>query len=184
MDPALYAVDAELKDGEPVHIRAIRPDDKEGLSESFHEMTGQSVYHRFFEAKTELTEKELTYLTELDFVRHVALVATLPDRRDGKIIGVGRYIIIGEQREERHAEVAFAVLEQYQGRGVAARLLQHLTVIARESGIQMFEADLLTDNQRMLKTFLHSGFKVRTSSSGGIVHACISLTETDSSPGQ
>src|SRR5919198_5303239 len=90
-EPCHYATDALLRDGGSVHIRAIRPDDKQRLLALFERLSSRSVYFRFFQTKQRLTDEELRYFTELDFVRHVALVATLRERDAEHIIGVGRY---------------------------------------------------------------------------------------------
>ena len=59
MDASRYAADAVIRDGRCVHLRAIRPDDRQALLDGFHQLTGQSVYFRFLGAKQELTEAEL-----------------------------------------------------------------------------------------------------------------------------
>jgi GNAT superfamily N-acetyltransferase len=114
---------------------------------SFH-----SLYFRFFGVKTELTERELQYFTELDFVRNVALVATLHDANHEQIIAVGRYMGIGASGQPcTRAEVAFAVVDTHQGRGLGTLLLEHLAAIARANGIIEFAADVLGENNRMLQ---------------------------------
>ena len=70
-----YAADGLLRDGRSIHVRAIRPDDKERLRGHFRRLSAESVHFRFFGAKKTLTEAELRYFTELDFARHVGLVA-------------------------------------------------------------------------------------------------------------
>src|SRR5262245_49253599 len=82
-----------LRDGCPIHVRAIRPVDKERLREFCRHLSPRSVYFRFFSPKKKLSEGELAWLTELDFERHVALVATLGHDEEERIIGVGRYAI-------------------------------------------------------------------------------------------
>ena len=87
-----YAADVVLRDGSSIHLRSLRPDDREALREHFEGLSPQSVYFRFFSVKRRLTEDELAQFTELDFDRRAALVATLRDDRDEHIIGVGRWI--------------------------------------------------------------------------------------------
>ena len=72
-----YSAEGILRDGSSIHIRAMRPDDKERLVDHFSRLSAQSVYFRFFRAKKRLTDEELVQFTELDFVRNGALVATL-----------------------------------------------------------------------------------------------------------
>src|SRR5712691_9162830 len=145
-DPRHYAVDALLKDGGSIHVRAIRPDDKARLVEHFKGLSPRSVYFRFFGIKRQLTDDELARFTELDFARHVALVATLRTEENERIIGVGRYIVPEDARAPHRAEVAFAVSDEHQGRGVGTVLLEHLARIAAANGITEFEADVLGEN--------------------------------------
>ncbi|HYA35033.1 MAG TPA: GNAT family N-acetyltransferase [Candidatus Binataceae bacterium] len=175
LDPRNYAVDEILRDGSSMHIRAIRPDDKTRLFEHFSALSPQSRYQRFFGAKRRLTADELVALTELDFDSHVGLVATLYDGAVEKIIGVGRYIRVADKAR---AEVAFAVLDAFQGRGIGTLLLEHLSRIAREAGITEFEADVLGDNRRMLQVFGESGMQVKRSMEGGAVHVALVTTPT------
>lgn len=78
-EPAAYRATVTLEDGGRVHVRPIRPEDKQALLEGFRNLSRDSVYKRFFGPKKTLTDKELVYLTELDFHSHVALVAIVPD---------------------------------------------------------------------------------------------------------
>jgi acetate---CoA ligase (ADP-forming) len=177
---ASYSEHVILRDGGSIRIRAIRPDDKQRLVEHFRSLSSRSVYFRFFSSKRQLSEDDLLRFTEIDFVRHVGLVATLIERGEERIIGVGRYIVAGGQSDPpRRAEVAFAVTDGHQGRGIGTVLLEHLAGIARERGIVEFEADVLGENNRMLQVFAKSGFVVRRSIESGVVHVSFPTEETD-----
>jgi acetyl coenzyme A synthetase (ADP forming)-like protein len=172
-----YAVDELLRDGGSIHLRAIRPDDRERLVEHFHRLSARSVYFRFFGAKRRLTEEELERFTRLDFVDRVALVATLRERGEERIIGVGRYTVLPHDR--RSAEVAFAVADEHQGRGIGTVLLEHLLRIARLSGIAEFQADVLGENNLMLQVFSGSGLVVTRSIEAGVFHLSFPTEETE-----
>jgi GNAT superfamily N-acetyltransferase len=172
-----YAADESMRDGAPIHIRAIRSDDKQRLAAHFNALSPHALYHRFFGIRRTLSEDDLVRLTELDFSSHVGLIATLVDGGAERIIGVGRYIVL---RDDPHAaEVAFAVLDDYQGRGIGTLLLEHLGRIARASGVTHFCADVMADNQQMLDVFTQSGFSLRRSFDAGIVHVTFPTAETD-----
>jgi len=177
--PHHYATDALLRDGGSIHIRVIRPDDKQRLLALFERLSSRSVYVRFFQTKQRLTDEELRYFTELDFTRDVALVATLQEGQDEHIIGVGRYFRITEDgKPTTHAEVAFTVAEAHQGRGVGTLLLEHLATIARMQGIDTFEAYVLGENNRMLEVFEASGFTVQRALDTGVFHVSFPTAET------
>jgi acetyl coenzyme A synthetase (ADP forming)-like protein len=172
-----YAAEAILRDGGSIHIRAIRPDDRERLLDHFHRLSARSVYFRFFGTKRRLTDAELDRFTRLDFVRNAALVATL--RHDGteRIIGVGRYAALDPTPHA--AEVAFAVADEHQGRGIGTVLLDHLVPLARGAGITEFQAEVLGENNQMLDVFAHSGFVVSRAHDGGVFHIVFPTAETE-----
>ena len=175
-DPRIYGVEELLKDGGSIHIRAIRPDDRARLIQHFQNMSQRSVYFRFFGAKRRLTDAELTRFTEPDFSRHVTLVATLRDEGEEHIVGIGQYI--AQIDHPTRAEVAFAVTDEHQGRGIGTILLEHLTPFARSNGITEFEADVLGENNQMLEVFAKSGFRVTRSVEAGVVHVTFPTEET------
>jgi acetate---CoA ligase (ADP-forming) len=175
-DPAHYSAEELLRDGGSIHVRSIQPDDRERLLHHFKELGEDSRYHRFFGVKRSLNEAELTQLTQLDFVNHVGLVATIRYAGEERFIGDARYV---RSADPARAEVAFAVVDEHQGRGVATVLLEHLSRIARAVGIVEFEADVLGDNNRMLEVFAKSGFRVKRASAAGVIHLAFPTAETE-----
>ena len=154
-------------DGSAVRVRAIRADDKERLHEHFRGLSGQSVYFRFMGIRRDLSPDDLKRLTELDFKKHVGLVATLADGGRERFVGVGRYIC---GADPKRAEVAFAILDRFQGRGIGTILLQHLSRIAVANDVEEFEADVMGENRQMLEVFAHTGFERERSLDSGVVH--------------
>ncbi len=159
--PEGWQFDTVLKDGKTVRIRPIVANDGDGLQQLVRGMSNQSAYHRFFRVKHELSESELEYFTVLDYADRMAFVAIAA----GELIGVGRY---DRQREGTVAEVAFAVAEGHQGRGVASQLIQHLTNYARTQGIDQFSAYVLADNHSMMRVFRNAGFQMERSFEAGV----------------
>ncbi len=172
---ASYRAAAELRDGTPILVRAIRPDDKWILQLGLRRLSESTIYHRFFGAKKTLTDEELRYLTELDFEHHVGLLAVREEGGQELPLGVGRFIRIAQGKAPPSAEVAFTVADRWQGHGVATALLHHLVAIARRLGIARFEADVLPDNKQMLEVFEHSGLPMQTRVQGGVVHVALTL---------
>jgi RimJ/RimL family protein N-acetyltransferase len=173
-----YSFEEVLRDGGSIHVRAIRPADKERLREFSRHLSSKSVYFRFFSPRKGLSDRELAFLTELDFERHVALVATIGRGEEEKIIGVGRYVVPKTEPDPpRSAEVAFIVLDEQQGRGIASKLFAHLLIIAHEKGIREFSADVLADNHAMLRVFAKSGLHATRKVESGVMHLSF-LTDT------
>jgi RimJ/RimL family protein N-acetyltransferase len=155
--PAEWEIDAVLADGGPVHVRPIRPDDAEAHRAFFAHQSEQSVYFRFFGHRSALTEREVTHFTTVDYHDRMAFVAFLND----DLIGIGRYDRLAGCDA---AEVAFAVADEHQGRGLATMLLAHLAAYAATTGITRFSAETLIDNRRMLDVFQRAGFRRESAS--------------------
>ena len=151
----------ELRDGRAVLIRPIAPDDKRLLAEAFERLSEESRQHRFLTPATELSPEDLAYLTEVDHRRHEAMVAIDPS--DGQLVGVARYVRV--PGEPGHAEVAVAVVDDWQRRGVATALLMALSAQARENGIERFRAYVSSDNAVVVDALGRAG-AVRTPATG------------------
>jgi RimJ/RimL family protein N-acetyltransferase len=174
VEPRNYIAKEVLGDGTEITIRAIRPEDKTNLLEAFKELDRESVYRRFFSPKKELSDAELKGLTEVDFANVVALVATTKTGKGEALIGGGRYAV-DDPKGPRSGELAFLTGEAYRGRGIAGILLQHLTRLAKDAGLELFEADLLEQNLPMLAVFKRSRLPMRHTREGGVIHVMLSL---------
>lgn len=172
-----YCAKALTRDGEPLEIRAIRPEDKARMRDAFHSLSRESIYFRFFETKTDLSDRELAYLTEVDFVNHVALVAVLGSGESPEGVGVARYIVeFGT--DPLRAEAAFAVVDRHQNRGIGTQLLYHLAGVAREAGVRIFTGEVLGENFKMMEVFFGSGFDIHRNVESGVIHVSFSI-DTD-----
>ncbi len=159
--PSEYELDVVLKDGAGARIRPIKPDDGDLLRSFFERLGPESRYFRFFKIKRTLSDDEVEFFTSVDYDDRMALVAVL----DGEFIGVGRYDREGE--DSTTAEVAFAVADAHQGRGIGTELLELLTAYARDHGIERFNAYVLAENRQMMRVFRNSGYELtRTMDSG------------------
>ena len=159
--PTEYELDIVLRDGGGARIRPIKPADGDLLRSFFDRLGPESRYFRYFKVKKSLSEEEITYFTNVDYEDRMALIALL----DGEMVAVGRY-----DRDEAGsptAEVAFAVVDEHQGRGLGTHLLELLTNHARRNGIERFRAFVLAENRQMLRVFRNSGYELsRTVDSG------------------
>ena len=111
------------------------------------------------------------------------LVVTTETDRGETIIATGRYIASDARNTHRSAELAFVVEEDYQGRGIASRLLTHLAALARSQGLTHFEADVLSQNNSMLAVFRRCGFPMQQRRDGSVVHLTLELVANDSAAG-
>jgi RimJ/RimL family protein N-acetyltransferase len=171
LDIANYSAAELLGNGRRIEIRSLRPDDRDELVAAVNRTSAQSLYRRFFAAKRGFTEREVAFFLNVDFVNHVALVAVLEEDGGPVICGGGRYVVV----QPGTAELAFVVVDQYQGQGIGAALMRHLMVIARQAGIKELIAEVLPENAAMLKIFRKSGLRLTTRRDSDAVHVTLQL---------
>jgi GNAT superfamily N-acetyltransferase len=170
-EAATYSATATLRDGRGVEIRAFRASDEADLLAAVARTSTQSLYRRFFTVKRRFSERERNFFLNVDFVNHVALIAVTDEGGHPTIIGGGRYVVVDPGK----AEVAFVVIDQYQGHGIGAALLHHLAVIARAAGLHDLIAEVLEENLPMLKVFEKSGLPMTTTRELDVVHVTLQL---------
>src|SRR5438270_12349165 len=111
---AKYRATEHLRDGSPVEIRALRPTDEDDMLTALEQTGAQSLQHRFFTMKRHFSDKERAFFMDVDFSDHVALVVLAEQAGRQIIAGGGRYVVF----EPGRAEMAFVVIDAWQGRGV------------------------------------------------------------------
>ena len=138
-------------------FRPIAADGKKRIRDGLERLSPESRYRRFFRHIDHLSEKELRYLTEVDFVDHVAWIVTLPDEAGEPGIAVGRWIRVSDEPEV--AEAAVTVIDDYQGNGIGKTLLWLLARSAAAHGIRSFRAWVLGENRAVLGVLAELGAK-------------------------
>jgi GNAT superfamily N-acetyltransferase len=166
-----YSVTETLRNARAVEIRALQPQDRNTFVAAANRIGAHSLYRRFFALKREFSEQEISFFVNVDFVSHVALVAVLSEDGQARIVGGGRYVIVNPGR----AEVAFAVIDQYQGLGIGAALMRHLGILAKRARLHTLIAEVLPENIAMLKVFASSGYPINTRREAGVVHVALQL---------
>lgn len=170
-NPGAYSAIEFLRDGHRVEIRALKPADRPALEAAVDKTSPQSLYRRFFAVRTAFTEDQANFFVNVDFKTHIALIAVVEDDGRPIIVGGGRYVLVAD----RKAEVAFTIIDAYQGKGVGTLLLRHLTAIAKEAGLRQFVAEVLSENAPMLKLFEKSGLPMSVQREADIVHVTLDL---------
>ena len=171
MTPATYSAREQLRDGRPIEIRALRPSDEAGMLDAINHTNAESLRRRFFVTKRAFSDKEKAFFMNADFVKHVALVAEIETDGRRTIVGGGRYIVT----EPGGAEIAFVVIDDYQGKGLGTLLMRHLAVIARSAGLKELIADVLPENAAMRKVFSKFGFAAGRGHDPQVVHLVLTL---------
>jgi acetyl coenzyme A synthetase (ADP forming)-like protein len=158
--PAEREAEVVLRDGSTVHVRPVGAEDEEAIHEFLESLHQESRMFRFFSIATDLRAVARS-MVDVDYSRRYGLVAI----RDETVVGQGLYF--GDGPDD--AEVAFAVADRLQGKGLGTLLLAHLAEVASENGISVFWAEVMPQNYRMLEVFRESGFPVETSSEPGAI---------------
>lgn len=170
-----YKTAVILKDGSTLHLRPIRREDEERLFALFHRLSRHTVYLRFHHVLTQMSKEEVIRFCTVDYDDSFALVATMGEDIEEKIIAVGRYHRLPRRDV---AEVAFVVEDAYQGKGIGTHLLEQLAIIAREKGIRLFEGEVLSENQEMMKVLKDSGFQVAEELEYGVYRVVLPIAST------
>jgi ribosomal protein S18 acetylase RimI-like enzyme len=166
-----YRAIEQLRDGRQIEIRALRPDDKDDMLAAIGRTGTESLQRRFFVVKRGFSQKEIDFFMKLDFSNHVALVALADEDGHPTIIGGGRYVVV----EPGRAEVAFIVIDGYQGQGLGAHLMRHLAGIARDAGLRELTAEVLPENTAMRKVFSKFGFRPGPKREPQVIHLVMHL---------
>jgi ribosomal protein S18 acetylase RimI-like enzyme len=154
-DPGRYTASEHLRDGRTIEIRALHKDDRDDMLAAVGRTSGVSLQRRFFGIKRGFSEAETTFFTDIDFDKHVALVALLDEDGQPVIVGGGRYVLV----RDGEAELAFLVIDAYQGKGIGRLLMKHLITIADAKGLRALTAEVLPENAAMLRLFRDFNFK-------------------------
>jgi RimJ/RimL family protein N-acetyltransferase len=165
-DAADYSALEHLRDGRPVEIRALRRDDRADLLAAMGRTSMQSLQRRFFVPKKGISEQEIAFFLNIDFESHVALVAQIDEAGRPVIVGGSRYVVFKPGR----AEVAFLVIDVYQGQGIGAILMRHLAILAHDAGLKELSAEVLPENTAMLKMLKKFGFKIDSKNPSREIH--------------
>lgn len=164
--------DVVLRDGSTVHIRVMRATDEAGLCALLTSLSEESRWLRFYCLQNRAGLAAEAH-REANLAHAFGLVAISGD--DERVVGHTFYVAI----DERRAEVAFTIANDFQGRGLGAILLCQLAEVAAANGIAVFEADVVAANHAMLHVFRASGFPIEVNAHAGQLHVVFPTSFTD-----
>jgi len=151
------------KSGLATFLRPIKISDEPLLKDLFYSLSDRSLYQRFFSARKDMPHERLQEFAIIDYTRQMSILAVIQQEEKEIAIGLGQYLI---DEDEHTAEVAFAVREGYQNKGIGTELLSYLIYLAKRSGLLGFIAEVLEGNQPMLHLFEKVGFNIARRSAG------------------
>ncbi|MFW5678867.1 MAG: GNAT family N-acetyltransferase [Pseudomonadota bacterium] len=163
-----------LRDGTPVELRPIRPDDAAEL----HEMIGRSnledLRMRFFTAMKQLPPALAARLTQIDYDREMAFVAHAVNGQNDGMWGVGR---LHADPDRHRAEYAVMTRSDIKGRGLGLRLMQEIIEHAHRTGVHQVFGEVLNENSAMLKMCERLGFERQRSDDPEVAHMVLHMGE-------
>jgi acetyl coenzyme A synthetase (ADP forming)-like protein len=176
--PALPSepLDVILRDGGTLRLRAPSAEDEGALLDFFSSLSEHSFYRRFHGAPL-IRPALVDPFLDPDWFNHGDLIGTLADETGAEpVVALASYARL---RDPEAAEVAFAVADAHQGRGIGTRLLERLVARAAAVGIQRFVAEVIPDNRPMLRVFEEAGFEVGRAFEGGTVEVTFPIEATE-----
>jgi GNAT superfamily N-acetyltransferase len=153
--PPCARVDTErLRDGALIRIEPLRRGDRASVRRLFDRLSPESRLRRFFSPKPALSERDLTFLSDVGRLTHEAITAV--DPADGSVAGIARYV----QHHHRPgvADVAVAVADEMQRSGIGTALMERLIACARANGFHLLTATTLWENRPARALLRSAGF--------------------------
>jgi acetyl coenzyme A synthetase (ADP forming)-like protein len=166
--------DVVLRDGTTLRLRPPALDDADELLGFLRRLSSDSLYLRFH-GTVSVGPNLVEPVLDPDWVERGALIGAVGEAAGERIVALGSYVRL---REPALAEVAFAVADELQGKGVGTRLLEQLADIAGEVGIESFLAEVLSDNTAMLHVLKDAGFEQTRQREGGVVEVRLRIEAT------
>ena len=160
--PRQYMDRWEMKDGTPVTIRPIRPEDEPMIADFHEKLSERSVYMRYanvLKMDQRVAHERLVRICFNDYDREIALVAERDDPNGAgkEIIGVGRLTKLFGTND---AEFAMLIIDEVQKQGLGTELLRRLVEVGRAEGLDHILADILKQNQAMQEVCRKLDFEI------------------------
>ncbi len=173
--PAEYEFDWQLKNGTPVLIRPVKPDD-EPLFLNFHKtLSDESVYLRYFHSMsfdTRVNHDRLARICFVDYDREIALLVVQEIEGESIVLGIGRIVRL---RTGNRAEFSVTISDKHQGQGVGSELMKRLIFISKKEGVGELIADILPNNMGMRKVCEKFGFTSKYDQEEQVVKVSLKL---------
>ena len=163
--PEILETYRTTEEGLEIFLRPVKINDEPLLKDFFYSLSDTSLHRRFISERKDMPHERLQDFVIIDYTREMLILAVLKKGEKEEVIGMGQY---GIEEAAHAAEVAFAVRDEYQKKGVGLAILTYLTFLAKRQGLLGFTAEVLMENQPMLRLFEKMGFDIEKRSSTGV----------------
>jgi acetyltransferase len=162
--PNQYESDWMLRDGSPVLLRPMKPEDEPLVYDFLHHKCSENtIYFRYFKLIRKFTHEMLIRFTQNDYDREIGLMAIGQPPGPEVMMGVSRLVM---EPDREAAEFAVIVGDPYQGKGLGPKLVERIIDIAREQGVKLLSGEVLAENQPMLEMVKRLGFTLKREEEG------------------
>ena len=166
--------DVVLRDGTTMRLRPPTHDDEARVIAFLENLSEESRYLRFH-GFTKPSPRLVEPMLDPDWLERGALAGTIADEAGERVVALGSYMRL---RDPARAEVAFAVADELQGKGVGTRLLEQLAEEAGRVGVGCFLAEVLPDNRAMLRVLESAGFELEREFESGVAEVTLAIDPT------
>ncbi|HPF38345.1 MAG TPA: GNAT family N-acetyltransferase [Phycisphaerae bacterium] len=172
--PEQYEEVFTLRNGNTAFLRPLRLTDEPLLRDMFYKLSDESVHYRFFRMIKSMPHEKLQEMLHVDYEADMVLVVMTDRDESAEMVGIAHY---SRNPRDNFADAAFLVRDDFQNQGIGTLLMNRLVDAARENRIAGFTADVLIDNQGMLKIFHKCGFPVESEMEDGVYALKIPFTK-------
>ena len=174
--PSQYETEVLLKDGSSISLRPIRIDDAQSWLSFISRLSPYNKYLHFQHTAKEMNLDDAVRFCTVNYHDTFAFVAEALQEPNREIVATGKYYRLPDRHS---AEVIFVVEEDYQGRGLGTAILEQLSNVARENGIDTLEADTIAGDKRAAGIFKSYGFNITGEIRAGVYHVVFPITRTE-----
>jgi acetyltransferase len=154
--PEEYVTERKLKDGTPLLLRPIKPEDEPLWHDLLASCSTQSIWFRFNCLFKQATHEMASRYCFIDYDREMGIVAEVEEAEQRKLVGVGRLVA---DVDHTTAEFAVIVVDRWHGRGLGGVLTDYCLELAKKWGVKRVVAEVSKENARMLATFRNRSFE-------------------------
>jgi acyl-CoA hydrolase/GNAT superfamily N-acetyltransferase len=151
--------------GLEILLRPVKMSDEPLLKDFFYSLSDESNYRRFIMLRRYLPHTVLQKMAAIDYTKQMVILAVVEGGEKELVVGVGQFVVTGDTHT---AEIALAVRDDYQRKGIGSELLSYMTEVAKRQGLLGFTADVLGENKPVIKLLEKSGLGIRKQISEGV----------------
>jgi acyl-CoA hydrolase/ribosomal protein S18 acetylase RimI-like enzyme len=160
------------RSGVKLFMRPVRISDEDLIKDFFYSLSDRSLQRRFMTVRKDIPHKMRQKFVVIDYTREIVILACIIKNDIELVVGIGQYV---KWEDRNFADIAFAVRDDYQKKGIGTELLDYITLLAKNEGLQGFTADVLGDNKPMLHLFDKMDYKVEKKIEDGVYEYTITF---------